>query len=80
MEVLHFEGEFVVVVYHVSLRDSYPVSFPVGFISAEKDIVLSVGRLVTAYIEGTSGFSDPMTVDSFTFWVKQQSQRNWNRR
>lgn len=59
VEVLHFEGEFVVVVYHVSLRDSYPVSFPVGFISAEKDIVLSVGRLVTAYIEGTSGFERP---------------------
>jgi hypothetical protein len=59
VEVLHFEGEFVVVVYHVSLRDSYPVSFPVGFISAEKDVVSSVGRLVKAYIEGTTGFEQP---------------------
>jgi hypothetical protein len=56
VEVLHFEDEFVVVVYHVSLRDSYPVSFPVGFISAEKDVVSSVGRLVSAYVGGTSGF------------------------
>lgn len=56
VEVLHFKDEFVVVIYHVSLRDSYPVSFPVGFISAEKDVVSSVGRLVKAYVEGTSGF------------------------
>jgi hypothetical protein len=59
VEVLHFEGEFVVVVYHVSLRDSYPVSFPVGFISAEKDVVASIGRILKAYIEGTSGFEQP---------------------
>lgn len=59
VEVLHFEDEFVVVVYHVSLRDSYPVSFPVGFISAEKDVVASIGRLVKAYVEGTSGFEQP---------------------
>lgn len=56
LEILYFEDEFVVVVYHVSLRDSYPVSFPVGFISAEKDVVSSVGQLVKAYIERTSGF------------------------
>lgn len=56
VEVLHFKDEFVVVIYHVSLRDSYPVSFPVGFISAEKDVVSSVGQLVNAYIDGTSGF------------------------
>jgi hypothetical protein len=56
--VLHFEG-FVVVVYHVSLRDSYPVSFPVGFIGAEEDVVASIGRLVKAYVEGTSGFEQP---------------------
>lgn len=59
VEVLHFEDEFVVVVYHVSLRDTYPVSFPLGFISAEKDIVSSVGRIVTAYVEGSSGFEHP---------------------
>lgn len=59
VEMLHFEDEFVVVVYHVSLRDSYPVSFPVGFISAEKDVVASIGRLVKAYVEGTSGFEQP---------------------
>ncbi|WP_271007070.1 hypothetical protein [Pseudomonas aeruginosa] len=59
VEVLHFEGEFVVVVYHVSLPDSYPVSLPIGFISADKEIVSSVGRLVTAYLEGSSGFERP---------------------
>ncbi len=59
VEVLLFEGEFAVVVYHVSLRDSYPVSFPVGFISTEIDFVSSIGRLVKACIEGTSGFEQP---------------------
>ncbi|ADL54719.1 hypothetical protein Galf_0679 [Gallionella capsiferriformans ES-2] len=59
IEVLHFEGEFVVVVYHVSLPDSYPVTFPIGFISADKDVVSAVGRLVTAYVEGSSGFERP---------------------
>lgn len=34
----------------------YPVSLPVGFISADKEVVASVGRLVKAYVEGTSGF------------------------
>jgi hypothetical protein len=59
VEVLHFEGEFVVVVYHVSLPDSYPISFPIGFISADKDVISSVGRLVTTYLEGSSGFERP---------------------
>lgn len=59
VEVMHFEGEFVVVVYHVSLPDSYPVSLPIGFISADKDVVSSVGRLVTTYLEGSSGFERP---------------------
>lgn len=59
VEVLIFEDEFVVVVYHVSLRDSYPVSVPVGFISAERDVVTSIGKLVKNYLEGTSGFDRP---------------------
>lgn len=59
VEVLLFENEFVVVVYHVSLRDSYPVSVPVGFISAEQDVVTSIGKYVRNYIESTSGFERP---------------------
>jgi hypothetical protein len=55
VEVLHFEGEFVVVVYHVSLCDSYPVSFPVGFISAEKDIVLLIDEIIKKYINSAYG-------------------------
>ena len=37
----------------------YPVSLPIGFISANKDVVSSVGRLVTTYLEGSSGFERP---------------------
>jgi hypothetical protein len=66
VEVLHFEGEFVVVVYHVSLPDSYPVSLPIGFISADKDVVSAVGQLVTTYVEGTSGFDRPNDCGALT--------------
>jgi hypothetical protein len=59
VEVMHFEGEFVAVVYHISLPDTYPVSLPIGFISADKDVVSAVGRLVTAYVKGNSGFDRP---------------------
>lgn len=43
----------------IEATHSYPVSFPVGFISAEKDVVSSVGRILKAYVEGTSGFEKP---------------------
>ncbi len=59
VEVMLFEGEFVVVLYHVSLPDSYPVSLPIGFISADKDVVSSIGRLVRTYLEDSSGFERP---------------------
>lgn len=59
VEVLHFEGEFVVVVYHISLPGSYPVSFPIGFISVDKDIVSAVGRMVGSYVRGSSSFERP---------------------
>lgn len=59
VEVLLFDGEFVVVVYHLSLPDSYPVSLPIGFISADKDIVSGIGRLVTSYVAGSSSFDQP---------------------
>ncbi|MDH1341117.1 hypothetical protein [Ectopseudomonas oleovorans] len=56
VEIIYFEGEFVVVVYHVSLPENYPVSVPLGFISADKDFVSRVGRLVIEYLSGSSGF------------------------
>lgn len=59
VEVLYFEGEFVVVVYHVSLPDAYPVSIPIGFLSAEKEVVKSVGGLLSKYLDGSSGFDRP---------------------
>ena len=59
VEVLHFESEFVAVVYHVSLPQSYPVSFPVGFISADADIVKTIGQVVNSYLSGSSGFERP---------------------
>ena len=59
VEVLHFEGEFVVVVYHLSLPQSYPVSLPIGFISTDKAVVTKIGRLANAYVGSSSGFDLP---------------------
>lgn len=59
VEVLYFEGEFVVVVYHVSLPDAYPVSLPIGFLSTEKEIIRSVGGVLSKYLDGSSGFDRP---------------------
>ena len=59
VEVMHFEGELVVVVYHMSFPDTYPVTLPLGFISADEEVVSSIGRLVKAYVQGSSGFDRP---------------------
>jgi hypothetical protein len=66
VEVLYFEGEFVVVVYHVSLPDAYPVSLPIGFLSTEKEVVQSVGGLLSKYLDGRSGFDRPNDCGSLT--------------
>ena len=58
VEVLHFEDAFVAVVYHVSLP-AYPVSIPVGFLSADKEVVRSIGRLLGKYLDGSSEASQP---------------------
>lgn len=59
VEVLYFESEFVVVVYHVSLPDAYPVSLPIGFVSTERQLVHSVGGLLKKYLDGNSRFDRP---------------------
>ena len=49
----------MVVVYHMSLPEIYPVTLPLGFISQDKEIVSAVGQLVKAYVRGSSGFDRP---------------------
>ncbi len=59
VEVLHLEGSVVVVVYHMALHGTFPVTVPLGFISTDKGIVSSVGRKMKAYLHGSSGFERP---------------------
>ncbi|WP_428827028.1 hypothetical protein ACLIKD_02445 [Azonexus sp. IMCC34842] len=59
VEILHFDGEFVAVVYHMSLPDTYPVTLPLGFISADKEVVSAIGNLVKSYVQGSSSFDRP---------------------
>ncbi|MFG0674318.1 hypothetical protein [Delftia sp. WSY_7] len=58
VELLHFEDEFVAVVYHAALP-AYPVSLPFGFVSADKETVRSIGRLLNNYLDGRSGGDQP---------------------
>lgn len=59
VEILLFEGELVAVVYHVTMPDMYRVTLPLGFISADKEVVARVGQMVDAYIKGSSGYDTP---------------------
>lgn len=59
VEVLHLEGSMVVVVYHMALHNTFPVTMPLGFISIDKEIVSSIGRKIKAYLQGSSGIESP---------------------
>ena len=59
VEVMIFEGELVAVVYHMSLPETYPITLPLGFISEDQETVSAVGKLVKAYVQGSSGFDRP---------------------
>lgn len=59
VEILHFAGEVAVVVYHMSLPDTYPVTLPVGFVTRDKEVVSKLGKLVWTYIDGSAGFDRP---------------------
>ncbi len=59
IEVILLKEQLVVVVYHMSLPEIYPVTFPLGFISEDKDTVARIGQLVNEYIQGSSGFDRP---------------------
>lgn len=59
VEMLHLEGELVVIVYHFSQAESLPVTMPLGFISTDKTTVEKVGGIARDYIEGNSSFDKP---------------------
>jgi len=59
VEVMLLEGALVVVVYHISLPGTYPVTLPLGFISTDDKVVSTIGQLVKAYAQGSSGFDRP---------------------
>lgn len=59
VEVMHFERELVVVVYHISFPDAYPVTLPLGFISTDREVVSAIGQRVKTYLQGSSGFERP---------------------
>lgn len=59
VEILLFEGEVAVVVYHISMPDLYRATVPVGFISADKAFVGAIGKAVRAYLDGSAGYDAP---------------------
>lgn len=59
VEILHFNTELVVVVYHLSLPDIYPVTLPLGFISTDQDVVNSIGKIVQNYVKAITAYERP---------------------
>ena len=59
VEILHLEDELVVVIYHFTQQETLPVTMPLGFISTNKPMILSIGNVVADYIKGISSFEKP---------------------
>lgn len=59
VEVLLLPERFVVVCYHVSCPEKYPVSIPVGLISTEVEIINRVNNMLRDYIGGFESFGKP---------------------
>ena len=59
VEVLLLSGHLAVVSYHVSKPESFPVTFPVGFITADKQKVKLITALVDDYVGGVISFDNP---------------------
>lgn len=59
VEVMLFEEELAVVVYHLSLPDTYPVTMPIGFICKDAKTVNQIRSVVRNYLEGSSGHEKP---------------------
>ncbi|WP_235041073.1 hypothetical protein [Vreelandella profundi] len=72
VEIIHLEGELVVVVYHFSQPETLPVSMPIGFISTNKATVERVGRLVHGYVDGSSSFDRPNDCGSISSIAKSR--------
>lgn len=52
-EILFLEGKFAIVCYHAKL-EAYPVSFPIGFMTKNKEEVTRIQQLVERYLSGVS--------------------------
>lgn len=69
-EVLYLEDELVVIIYHLSQPDQFPVSLPIGFISKEKETVKKIGDLIKEYVNSSSAFDKPNNCGLLTDIIK----------
>ena len=53
VEIILLPGKFVVVCYHLSLPDTLPITFPIGFLSTEISIINKVQLLVDEFLENS---------------------------
>lgn len=59
VEVLLLPERFVVVCYHVSCPEKFPVTIPVGFMSTDIETVWGVNKMLRDYIDGFESFEKP---------------------
>lgn len=72
VEVLLCEGEFAVVVYHLTLSDNYPVTLPIGFVTEDTKMVSTIARIADDYILGSSGFERPNHLGALSRFAKSR--------
>lgn len=75
VEILLFEGEVAVVVYHISMPELYRATLPVGFVSADRAFVMTLGKLLRAYLEGSAAYDSPNDCGPLSQLGRPSSQR-----
>lgn len=58
VEVMLLPGRFVVVCYHISNSEIFPVTLPLGVISTDVDMINKIDTALHSYIEGSSESKD----------------------
>lgn len=58
VEVMLLPGRFVMVCYHISNSEIYPVTLPLGFISTDVDMINKIDEAVRSYIESLTESKD----------------------
>jgi hypothetical protein len=58
VEIILLPGRFVMVCYHISTLENFPVTLPLGFMSTEVDMIKKIHISLRSYIDGSAESKD----------------------